>query len=99
VRASWALLAVEAMIDPEPQTFDEQYEFHIENEVFHIDVPRRDGSHRGGPAAEPVVTVTTDAATFVRIGCREVRDGDGDAVLRACAVLGLDTWAVARETA
>ncbi|HEV2887470.1 MAG TPA: winged helix-turn-helix transcriptional regulator [Jatrophihabitans sp.] len=113
VRATWALLAVEAMIDPSPQPVDEQYEFRIDDEVFHIDI--RDGIARtvAGSAEHPVVTVTTDAATFVRIGSREVSPlaatltgkltldgaGDGEAVLRACALLGLETWAVARETA
>ena len=109
VRATWALLAVEAMIDPARQPVDEEYEFRIDDEVFHIEI--RDGIARtvAGPAEQPAVIVTTDAATFVRIGSREVSplaamvtgklslvgDDTGEAVLRACALLGLETWSLA----
>lgn len=113
VRATWALLAVEAMISPAPQPVDEQYEFHIDDEVFHVDIRAGLARTVDGPAEHPAVTVTTDAVTFVRIGSREVSPlaatltgrltldgaGDGEAVLRACALLGLDTWAVARASA
>jgi DNA-binding HxlR family transcriptional regulator len=113
VRATWALLAVEAMVSPGLQPVDEQYEFHIDDEVFHIDIRQGHARTVDGPAEHATVTVTTDAVTFVRIGSREVSPlaatltgkltldgaGDGEAVLRACTLLGLDTWAVARETA
>lgn len=113
VRATWALLAVEAMIHPDPRPVDEQYEFHIDDEVFHIDVRGGIAHTVVGAADRPAVTVTTDAVTFVRIGSREVSPlaatltgklildgaGDADAVLRACSLLGLDTWAIAGKTA
>jgi DNA-binding HxlR family transcriptional regulator/putative sterol carrier protein len=102
LRPSWALLAVEAMIDPEQLAVDEQYEFHIDDEVFHIEI--RDGQARtvAGPAESPAITITTDAATFVRIGARKVSplaalvtgklalEGDTEAMLRACELLGLE---------
>lgn len=107
LRPSWALLAVEAMIDPDHLAVDEQYEFHIDDEVFHIDI--RDGKAHtvAGPAEHPAITVTTDAATFVRIGAQKVSplaamvtgklslEGDADAMLRACELLGLETAPVA----
>jgi DNA-binding HxlR family transcriptional regulator/putative sterol carrier protein len=102
VRPSWALLAVEAMIDPEHITVDEQYEFHIDDEVFHIDITNGRARALAGPAEHPAMTVKTQATTFVQIGAREISplaamltgklviDGDIEAVLRACALLGLE---------
>jgi DNA-binding HxlR family transcriptional regulator len=103
VRPTWALLAVEAMIDPDKAVVDEQYEFHIDDEVFHIDIRGKLVRAVDGPADGPAMTVTTDAKTFVQIGAGElsalaatvtgklVLDGDVDALLRACALLGLET--------
>jgi len=102
VRPAWALLAVEAMIDPENAVVEEQYEFHIDDEVFHIDI--RDGQVRAvaGPAERPAMTVTTDAKTFVQIGGKEISalaatvtgklvlEGEVDALLRACKLLGFE---------
>lgn len=107
VRPSWAFLAVEAMIDPDKvPDVDEQYEFHVDDEVFHIDV--RDGAARAlaGPADDPVMTATTDAATFVQIGGGRISPlaatvtgklelaGDIDVVLRCCELLGLEAGPV-----
>lgn len=107
VRPSWAFLAVEAMLDPDKvPPVNEQYEFHVDDEVFHIDV--RDGTARAlaGPADDPAMTATTDAATFVQIGGGRLSplaatvidklklSGDVDVVLRSCALLGLDTGPV-----
>jgi DNA-binding HxlR family transcriptional regulator/putative sterol carrier protein len=107
VRASWGLLAVEAMIDQSRVSVDEQYEFKIDDEMFHIDV--RDGIVHvlAASAEKPAVTVKTDAVTFVQIGARKLSplaatvtgklslEGDANAVLRACALLGLETDPVA----
>ena len=55
-----------------------------------------------GPAEEPAMTATTDAATFVEIGGGRLTplaamvsgkldlDGEIDAVLRCCSLLGLE---------
>ena len=107
VRPSWAFLAVEAMIDPDkvPDS-NEQYEFRVDDEVFHIDV--RDGTARAlaGPAEDPAMTAITDAATFVQIGGGRLGplaatvtgklklSGDIDVVLRSCALLGLEAGPV-----
>ena len=107
VRPSWAFLAVEAMIDPaKVPDVDEQYEFQVDDEVFHIDV--RDGVARAlaGPAEDPAMTATTDAATFVQIGGGRISplaatvtgkltlSGDIDVVLRSCELLGLEAGPV-----
>jgi DNA-binding HxlR family transcriptional regulator len=107
VRPSWAFLAVEAMIDPETvPDVDEQYEFRVDDEVFHIDV--RDGTARAlaGPADDPAMTATTDAATFVQIGGGRLSPlaatvtgqldlaGDIDVILRSCTLLGLEAGPV-----
>jgi DNA-binding HxlR family transcriptional regulator len=107
VRPAWAFLAVEAMLDPEQvPAEDEQYEFRVDGEVFHIDV--RDGVAvaGAGPAEDPVMTATTDAATFVEIGGGRLTplaamvsgkldlDGEIEAVLRCCALLGLEAGPV-----
>jgi DNA-binding HxlR family transcriptional regulator len=103
VRPHWGFLAVEAMIDQaKAPDADERYEFIVDDQVFHIDV--RGGVARAvyGPAEEPVMTATTDAATFVQIGSgrltplvamvtgRLTLQGDINAVLRCCELLGLD---------
>ncbi|MEV0428267.1 winged helix-turn-helix transcriptional regulator [Micromonospora sp. NPDC050495] len=108
VRPHWGFLAIEAMIDDaKVSDLDEQYEFRVADEVFHIDV--RDGAARTvkGPAPDPAMTATTDAATFVQIGAGRLTplaamvtgklamDGDMEAVLRACLLLGLDAGPVA----
>jgi len=102
VRASWGLLAVEAMIDQDRVSVDEQYEFKIDDETFHIDVSDSVVHVIAGPAATPSVTVKTDAVTFVQIGAQKLSplaatvtgklslEGDANAVLRACALLGLE---------
>ncbi len=102
VRASWGLLAVEAMVDTDRVSADEQYEFKIDDETFHVDVC--DGAVRvlSGAADRPAVTLKTDAVTFIQIGAKKLTplaamvtgklsmEGHPDAMLRACAVLGLE---------
>ncbi len=104
LRPTWALLAVEAMIDPDSITVDEQYEFRIDDELFHVDIRDGEALTVAGPADDPSIVVTTDAATFVRIGARKITPlaamvtgklglaGDSDAVLRACTLLGLEAF-------
>jgi DNA-binding HxlR family transcriptional regulator len=67
-RASWAALAIEAMVDSSRAQADETYEFDIEGEVFHVIVA--DGAARTvqGPATDPTLHITTDAKTFFDLG-------------------------------
>jgi DNA-binding HxlR family transcriptional regulator len=101
-RPQWGLLAVQAMADagrlPE---VSESYEFRIDDEVFHLAVDRGALSVARGPAADPVLTIHTDATTFIRIGAGVLGpfeavatgklqlSGDQEAVLRCSLVLGL----------
>ena len=102
VRPRWRVLAVEAMIDSAQAGPDEQYEFRLDDEAFHIDV--KDGKvkvRHGKAPVEPALVVRTDAVTFVEIGAgrlnpleatltrRVVMDGDEDVVLRCSRLLGL----------
>ncbi|BCB88552.1 winged helix-turn-helix transcriptional regulator [Phytohabitans suffuscus] len=107
VRPHWGFLAVEAMLDQERlPAFDEAYQFDVDGEVFHIDV--RGGRARAvkGPAESPAMIATVDAATFIEIGAgqqtplaamvtgRLKLEGDIEAVLRCCDVLGLEAGAM-----
>lgn len=102
VRPRWGVLAVEAMIDPQQAGPDEQYEFRLDDEVFHVEVKDRQVTVSHGKApAEPALVVHTDAVTFVEIGAgrlnpleatltrRVVMEGDPEAVLRCSRLLGL----------
>lgn len=102
VRPRWAALAIEAMIDPGAAGPDEQYEFRIDDEVFHVTV--LDGqvtvSH-GKADSDRALTLTTDSVTFVKIGAgllnpleatltnRLAMDDNEDAVIRCARLLGL----------
>ena len=102
VRPRWAALAVEAMIDPAMAGPDEQYEFRIDDEVFHTVVEDGAVSVRHGKCeTDPALVVTTDALTFVEIGAgrlipleatltrRLSMEGDDEVVLRCSRLLGL----------
>ena len=102
VRSRWAALTVEAMIDPEVTGPAERYEFHVDDEVFHITAGETAAVVTGGPApGEPALTATTDATTFVEIGAgrlnpleaaltgRLTMNGTDDAILRCSRLLGL----------
>jgi DNA-binding HxlR family transcriptional regulator len=102
VRPRWGVLAVEAMIDADRAGAEEQYEFRLDDEVFHVSVA--DGTvkvQHGLAPGVPALVVHTDAVTFVEIGAgrlnpleatltrRMVMEGDPDAVLRCSRLLGL----------
>jgi DNA-binding HxlR family transcriptional regulator len=102
VRPRWAALAIEAMIDPGAAGPDEQYEFRIDDEVFHVSVLGGQVTVGQGKATtEHTLTLTTDSITFVEIGAgllnpleatltkRLVIDGDEDAIIRCSRLLGL----------
>lgn len=110
VRPQWGFLAVEAMLDQgRASGAAESYEFQVDDQVFHVAVA--DGRARAvkGAASDPVMRAKTDAATFVQIGGgrltplmamvtgRLVLEGDMDAVVRCCELLGLETGAPARQ--
>lgn len=101
-RPHWALLAVQAMADAGRRAdLCETYEFHVDDEVFHVELASGTVITRRGPAADAVLRVRTDATTFVRIGAGALGPfeavasgaltftGEPDAVLRCAAVLGL----------
>jgi DNA-binding HxlR family transcriptional regulator/putative sterol carrier protein len=104
VRPRWGVLAVEAMIDTRAVVAgpDEQYEFRLDDEVFHVSVEGGAVKVAHGKAPqEPALVVHTDAVTFVEIGAgrlnpleatltkRVVMEGEEEAVLRCSRLLGL----------
>ncbi|WP_305788066.1 winged helix-turn-helix transcriptional regulator [Symbioplanes lichenis] len=68
-RASWAPLAIEAMLagGPGPEA-DETYQFDVGGEVFHVAAAAGRAVVRPGPAAAPDVVATTDPRTFFDLG-------------------------------
>jgi DNA-binding HxlR family transcriptional regulator/putative sterol carrier protein len=107
VRPHWGFLAVEAMIDASRLPgVEESYEFHVDSEVFHVDVHGGTARAVRGPAEAPAMVATTDAGTFVQIGSGRLTplvamvqgrlklDGDSHAVLRCCDLLGIETGAM-----
>jgi DNA-binding HxlR family transcriptional regulator len=102
MRPRWGFLAVQALVD---QTrvgpVDEDYEFRVDGEVFHVSV--RDGRAiaESGPASDPAFVATTDTTTFIQIGSRRLSpfeavasgrlnlQGEPDAVMRCSVALGL----------
>jgi DNA-binding HxlR family transcriptional regulator len=111
-RPHWGFLAVESMLmQDHVGQMDESYEFRVDDEVFHIEV--RGGTARAvrGPAEEPAMVATTDAATFVQIGSGRLTPlmamvgnrlslkGDMGAVTRCCDLLGLGTGMTPRPLA
>lgn len=107
VRPQWGFLAVEAMLDQENVApgAEERYEFQVDDQVFHIEVAGGRARAVKGAATDPVMRAKTDAATFVQIGAgkltplmamvtgRLALEGDMDAVVRCCDLLGLDAEA------
>jgi DNA-binding HxlR family transcriptional regulator len=103
VRPHWGLLAVESMLRQEAVAdLDECYEFHVDDEIFHIEVTGGRARAVRGAAAEPATVAKVDSVTFVQIGSKRltpmtamltgrlVLEGDVQAVLRCCDLLGLD---------
>jgi DNA-binding HxlR family transcriptional regulator len=101
-RAAWGFLAVQAMVDQNQlPDIDESYEFRMGGETFHLEVARGRVTARRGAADNPALVVSTDAATFIRIGAdmltpfdavvsSELRiDGDPKAVARCTRLIGL----------
>lgn len=72
-RASWAVLAIEAMVsDERAGALDETYQFEVDDEVFHVEVAGGRTRTVPGPGEDPTLTVATDAATFFALGMRRL---------------------------
>lgn len=72
-RASWAALAIEAMVDDERASdVDETYQFDVSGEVFHVTVAGGHASTNTGPATDPTLVIATDAQTFFELGMRRL---------------------------
>jgi DNA-binding HxlR family transcriptional regulator len=73
IRASWAVLAIEAMVDDEraPEV-DETYQFDVHGEVFHVNIVDGHATTHSGPAEDPTLTISTDAQTFFELGMRRL---------------------------
>jgi DNA-binding HxlR family transcriptional regulator len=112
VRPHWGFLAVEALLDQGKYPgHDEQYQFEVDDETFHIDVRNGVAAAVKGPAGAPAVIAKVDAATFIEIGAgrttplaamvtgRMRLEGEIDAVLRCCDILGLDAGPIRPEPA
>jgi DNA-binding HxlR family transcriptional regulator/putative sterol carrier protein len=110
-RPHWGFLAVEAMIQHDKiPAQDEEYEFRVDDEVFHVAVRGQHAEALRGPAMSPSMVATTDAATFVRIGSGRLRPlaamvtgelkltGDISSVLRCCELLGLEAGGTPAES-
>jgi DNA-binding HxlR family transcriptional regulator len=102
VRPRWAALAIEAMVEPAAAGPDEEYEFRIDDEVFHVTVLGGQVSVGHGKAdSAPALVLTTDSMTFVKIGAgllnpleatltnRLAMDGNEEAIIRCSRLLGL----------
>jgi len=101
-RASWSLLAVEAMVRGRAATgVAEDYEFRVGGVVFHVSARGDRATVVRGAASAPAIVVTTDPGTFVEIGARIVSpfvaavsgrlsvEGDPAAVDRCLGLMGL----------
>ena len=77
VRPRWGFLAAEARLRAERAgDVDEDYEFHVDDEVFRIEV--RDGRVQAaaGRAGRASVVATADAVTLVRLGAGQMSVDD-----------------------
>jgi putative sterol carrier protein len=102
MRPRWGFLAVQALIDQDKVgPVDEDYEFRVDGEVFHVAVRGGRAVAESGPAAEPAFVASTDTATFIQIGSRRltpfeavasgrlVLHGDNDALMRCSVAMGM----------
>ncbi|HEU5107163.1 MAG TPA: winged helix-turn-helix transcriptional regulator [Micromonosporaceae bacterium] len=67
-RPTWAVLAIEAMVDPERARADDTYEFDVSGEIFHVRISGDEVSTRPGPAPDADLHISTDAKTFFDLG-------------------------------
>ena len=77
VRPRWGFLAAETMLRPERVgEVDEDYEFHVDGEVFRIEVRAGRAMTAAGRAGAASVVATADAATLVRLGAGQLSASD-----------------------
>ena len=77
VRPRWGFLAAETRLRADlAGDVDEDYEFHIDNEVFRFEI--RDGRVQAAAGRAPAATVvaTADAVTLVRLGAGQMSADD-----------------------
>jgi DNA-binding HxlR family transcriptional regulator/putative sterol carrier protein len=73
VRAGWAALAIEAMIDTGRRAeADETYQFQVDEEIFHVAAGGGRVEVRPGPAAAPDLIATTTSGVFFNLGMRRL---------------------------
>ncbi|GAA3985892.1 helix-turn-helix domain-containing protein [Allokutzneria multivorans] len=101
-RAHWGLGGLRSMANAaRVPGLEESYEFHVDDEVFHLRVSDGSANVGRGPADQPAMIMTTDSKTFVRLGSgdystraaqsegRLTITGDPQAARRCALVLGL----------
>jgi DNA-binding HxlR family transcriptional regulator len=100
-RLEWFLLYMRSVADPTASAgLHDMYEFHVDDEVFHVTAEDGAIDARNGPAPRhPDVVVTTDLATFMLLGTGGLSltdpevvekmqlEGDPDAAIRAARIL------------
>jgi len=102
VEPGWAQLGVEALIDDaRASDVDEDYVFHVDDDVFTLSVRNGHASIRPGAADDPAMTIDTDAATLMDVASNNLDPisalvanrvtvvGDADAMPRCLHLLGL----------
>jgi DNA-binding HxlR family transcriptional regulator/putative sterol carrier protein len=101
-RPRWGFLAVQALVDnSKVGDAEEEYEFRVDGEVFHLKARDGQAVAMTGPAQRPAIVATTDTAMFIQIGSKQLTPfeavasgrltltGDPAAVMRCSAILGL----------
>jgi DNA-binding HxlR family transcriptional regulator len=77
VRPRWGFLAAETRLREElAGDVDEDYEFHVDDEVFRFEVRRGRVQAAAGRAGAATVVATADAVTLVRLGAGQVTVDD-----------------------
>lgn len=77
-RPAWAVLSSRAVFQPDLAAgLDEQYEFHVDDEVFHLGVSDGRPDNGPGPAVDPVVVAEMDKETFDRIQSGDLKMAQG----------------------
>ncbi|MFC0549062.1 winged helix-turn-helix transcriptional regulator [Kutzneria chonburiensis] len=77
VRPRWGFLAAETRLRAERAgDVDEDYEFHVDDEVFRIEVRAGQVRAAAGRAGEASVVVKVDAVTLVRLGAGQLTADD-----------------------
>lgn len=77
-RPAWAVLSSKAVFRPDRAAgLSERYEFHVEDEIFHLGVRDSRPDNGLGPAVDPVVVVSMDYETFDRVQSGSLKMAQG----------------------